>query len=93
MAMPTLEITADDIACSHGASVSDLDENSMFYLAARGLSRPVRLLSLSSRPGALLTVSFAVFQEARQLLLKSFVLDMCGEARLVRCFQSLLLLA
>ena len=41
VAMPTLEITADNIECSHGASVADLDENSMFYLAARGVSRMV----------------------------------------------------
>ena len=39
IAMPTLEITADDVTCSHGASVTDLDENSMFYLAARGIDR------------------------------------------------------
>jgi Fe-S cluster assembly scaffold protein SufB len=39
IAMPTLEITADNIVCSHGASVADLDENSMFYLAARGIDR------------------------------------------------------
>ena len=41
-AMPTLEITADDVVCSHGASVADLDENSMFYLASRGIDRQVR---------------------------------------------------
>lgn len=39
IAMPTLEITADNVVCSHGASVTDLDENSMFYLAARGIDR------------------------------------------------------
>ena len=39
IAMPTLEITADNVVCSHGASVADLDENSMFYLAARGIDR------------------------------------------------------
>lgn len=39
IAMPTLEITADNVECSHGASVADLDENEMFYLAARGVSR------------------------------------------------------
>eukprot|EP01038_Epipyxis_sp_PR26KG_P006992 gene6992-9556_t len=39
IAMPTLEISADNIECSHGASVSDLDENFMFYLAARGVNR------------------------------------------------------
>lgn len=39
IAMPTLEITADDVTCSHGASVADLDENSLFYLSARGVNR------------------------------------------------------
>ena len=39
IAMPTLEITADNVVCSHGASVADLDENSMFYLASRGIDR------------------------------------------------------
>jgi Fe-S cluster assembly protein SufD len=39
VAMPTLEITADDITCSHGAAVCDLDENAMFYLSARGINR------------------------------------------------------
>jgi Fe-S cluster assembly protein SufD len=39
IAMPTLEITADNVVCSHGASVADLDENSMFYLSARGVNR------------------------------------------------------
>lgn len=39
IAMPVLEITADDVTCSHGASVADLDEQSMFYLSARGITR------------------------------------------------------
>jgi Fe-S cluster assembly protein SufD len=39
IAMPTLEITADDVTCSHGASVADLDENAMFYLSSRGINR------------------------------------------------------
>lgn len=39
IAMPTLEITADNVVCSHGASVADLDENSMFYLSSRGINR------------------------------------------------------
>ncbi|MFY9287224.1 MAG: Fe-S cluster assembly protein SufD [Alphaproteobacteria bacterium] len=37
-AKPELEIYADDVKCSHGSTVGDLDENSMFYLRARGLS-------------------------------------------------------
>ncbi|HEV2302078.1 MAG TPA: Fe-S cluster assembly protein SufD [Stellaceae bacterium] len=35
---PELEILADDVKCSHGAAVGDLDEAALFYLAARGIS-------------------------------------------------------
>jgi Fe-S cluster assembly protein SufD len=35
---PELEIYADDVKCSHGASVGDLDEAAMFYLRARGIT-------------------------------------------------------
>lgn len=37
-AMPSLEITADDVKCAHGATITDLDEESLFYLAARGIN-------------------------------------------------------
>ncbi|MBN2744734.1 MAG: Fe-S cluster assembly protein SufD [Marinilabiliaceae bacterium] len=35
---PQLEIYADDVKCSHGATVGQIDENAMFYLRSRGLS-------------------------------------------------------
>ena len=35
---PQLEIYADDVRCTHGATVGELDEDAMFYLRARGLS-------------------------------------------------------
>lgn len=35
---PELEIYADDVKCAHGATVSQLDQTSMFYLQSRGLS-------------------------------------------------------
>ena len=35
---PQLEIFADDVKCTHGAAVGQLDEEAMFYLRARGLS-------------------------------------------------------
>ncbi|MEZ4986446.1 MAG: Fe-S cluster assembly protein SufD [Saprospiraceae bacterium] len=35
---PQLEIFADDVRCSHGATVGQLDESSVFYLRSRGLS-------------------------------------------------------
>jgi Fe-S cluster assembly protein SufD len=34
---PELEILADDVKCSHGATVGDLDEAALFYLQARGI--------------------------------------------------------
>jgi len=34
---PELEILADDVKCSHGATVGDLDEAALFYLEARGI--------------------------------------------------------
>jgi Fe-S cluster assembly protein SufD len=35
---PQLEIFADDVRCSHGATIGQLDEQSVFYLRSRGLS-------------------------------------------------------
>ena len=34
---PFLEIYADDVKCSHGATVGQLDENALFYLRSRGI--------------------------------------------------------
>jgi Fe-S cluster assembly protein SufD len=42
---PQLEIYADDVKCSHGATVGQLDENAMFYLQSRGIDkREARLM-------------------------------------------------
>jgi Fe-S cluster assembly protein SufD len=35
---PQLEIYADDVKCSHGASIGQLDEDGVFYLRSRGIS-------------------------------------------------------
>ncbi len=35
---PQLEIYADDVSCSHGATVGRLDEKAVFYLRSRGLA-------------------------------------------------------
>jgi Fe-S cluster assembly protein SufD len=37
--IPMLEILADDVKCSHGATVGSLDEDQKFYLMARGIDR------------------------------------------------------
>lgn len=42
---PQLEIYADDVKCSHGATVGQIDPNAIFYLQSRGIStREARLL-------------------------------------------------
>lgn len=35
---PQLEIYADDVRCSHGATIGQLDEQALFYMRQRGLS-------------------------------------------------------
>jgi Fe-S cluster assembly protein SufD len=49
---PQLEIWADDVQCSHGATVGQLDEDQVFYLRARGIAEPAAR--------ALLTRAFAM---------------------------------
>jgi Fe-S cluster assembly protein SufD len=39
LAKPELEIYADDVACSHGSTSGAIDEDSLFYLRARGVPR------------------------------------------------------
>jgi Fe-S cluster assembly protein SufD len=48
---PQLEIFADDVKCSHGAATGQLDEEPLFYLQARGISK--------DRAKALLLYAFA----------------------------------
>ena len=39
--MPGLEILANEVKCSHGATTSKIDEQELFYLLSRGISRSV----------------------------------------------------
>ncbi len=48
---PQLEIFADDVKCAHGATVSQLVPDEVFYLRSRGLSE--------ARAKQLLTYAFA----------------------------------
>jgi len=36
---PELEIYADDVKCSHGATVGELDDVGLFYLRSRGIDK------------------------------------------------------
>jgi len=48
---PQLEIFADDVKCSHGCTIGQLDQDALFYLRARGIPR--------KEAEALLTYAFA----------------------------------
>ncbi|XP_010531728.1 PREDICTED: protein ABCI7, chloroplastic [Tarenaya hassleriana] len=49
---PNLQIIADDVKCSHGAAISDLDDDQLFYFQARGIdletARRALILSFGS---------------------------------------------
>ncbi|MEP4136102.1 MAG: SufD family Fe-S cluster assembly protein, partial [Cyclobacteriaceae bacterium] len=61
---PQLEIWADDVKCSHGCTTGQLDEDAIFYLRARGISK--------TRAKALMLNAFAVetLEEIKQDLVK-----------------------
>ena len=44
--IPGLEIQADDVRCTHASTVGKLDEEEVFYLMSRGISRaePIRMV-------------------------------------------------
>lgn len=37
-AKPALEIFADDVACAHGSTIGEIDQDAVFFLRSRGLS-------------------------------------------------------
>lgn len=37
--MPSMEIIANDVKCTHGATICDLEDEELFYLMSRGISR------------------------------------------------------
>jgi Fe-S cluster assembly protein SufD len=76
---PQLEILADDVKCSHGAAVGQLEEEELFYLATRGIS--------PERARALLTYGFAE-DVIRKVKLKS-VREQLDKAVLEKLHQSL----
>jgi Fe-S cluster assembly protein SufD len=44
---PMLEIFADDVKCTHGATVGQLDHDALFYLRSRGMSPDVAKILLT----------------------------------------------
>jgi Fe-S cluster assembly protein SufD len=67
---PQLEIIADDVKCAHGATVSQLDDEEVFYLQSRGLDRESACDLLVKGFAAEITEKVPVV-EMRSRLLKS----------------------
>lgn len=77
-AKPQLEIWADDVKCSHGATTGQLNEDAVFYLQARGIER--------SKAVSLLTFAFAAevldtlpYEELREHLMKRLSVKLGAE--------------
>ena len=62
---PQLEIFADDVKCTHGATVGRLDEMALFYMKSRGVSRELarRLLTYAFAADVLETIEEASVRE------------------------------
>jgi Fe-S cluster assembly protein SufD len=63
---PQLEIFADDVKCTHGATVGRIDETALFYMRSRGLPQPVarRLLTYAFAAEVLETIALDPLRES-----------------------------
>jgi Fe-S cluster assembly protein SufD len=74
---PRLEINADDVACTHGAAVGQLDPDALFYLRSRGVSeREARAVLISGFSREVLDrfVPGPIRQRAEQLAMEAGVI-------------------
>jgi Fe-S cluster assembly protein SufD len=72
---PQLEIFADDVKCTHGATVGRLDEQALFYMKSRGVSRDLarQLLTYAFAADVLETIELqSVREELERMTLKRF---------------------
>ncbi len=84
---PHLEIYADDVKCSHGATVGQLDPEAMFYLRSRGLcERTARQMMMIAFAGEVVQkISIEALQERIQHLVEKRLrgeLSICDQCML-----------
>jgi Fe-S cluster assembly protein SufD len=73
---PQLEIFADDVKCTHGATVGQIDQTALFYLKSRGLDATLarRLLTYAFAADVLETIEVdAVRESLERMTLERFV--------------------
>ncbi len=68
-AKPQLEIFADDVKCSHGTTIGQMSEESMFYLQSRGIGQE------SARKLMVNAFAFDVTQKVKLAQLRAFLED------------------
>jgi Fe-S cluster assembly protein SufD len=74
-AKPQLEIFADDVKCTHGATVGRLDEQALFYMKSRGVGRALarQLLTYAFAADVLETIEQqSVKEELERMTLRRF---------------------
>lgn len=78
---PQLEIYCDDVKCSHGATVGQLDENALFYMRSRGipLAEARLMLMQAFMQDVIDTVSLPALKTRLQQLIES---RLCGNKAL-----------
>ena len=79
---PQLVIYADDVRCSHGATVGQLDEDALFYLQSRGIPRDEARLMLMD------AFAHEVISRIKQPSLQDRIADLVGKrlrGQLSRC--------
>jgi len=72
---PQLEIFADDVKCTHGATVGRIDQTALFYMKSRGINNDLarRLLTYAFAAEVLETIEVeAVRQELERATLQRF---------------------
>lgn len=67
--MPGLEINADQVKCSHGSTSSQISDEEIFYLCARGID-PVNARQLIARGFSVDVVKRLKNDEVEELVLK-----------------------
>jgi Fe-S cluster assembly protein SufD len=80
-AKPELEIYADDVKCSHGTTVGQLDEASLFYLRSRGLDKrkATQILVHAFAIGLIGRTPISAVGEAITSLVESRLMDLIQE--------------
>ncbi len=79
---PRLEIYADDVKCSHGATVGQIDEEALFYLQSRGIPKEESRLMLMD------AFTWDVISKIKQLSLQVRITDLVSKrlrGELSRC--------